>query len=101
LADNGLELGRAAAEAAGKDCLGVKVFLDVLEGRMNWRGREEMEHHVTGCWHCVDHFSRMAEVIEVLRGMQPLPESEAAPLRKLLGVEAPKKSGWKKLFAGK
>jgi hypothetical protein len=101
LADNGLALGRAASQVRTKECLGVKVFLDVLEGRMNWRGREEMERHVIGCWHCVDHFCRMSEVIETLRGLEPLPESEAAPLRKILGVEAPKKSGWKKMFGGK
>jgi hypothetical protein len=101
LGDNGLALGRTAAGAAGKECLGVKVFLDVLEGRMNWRGREEMEHHVTGCWHCVDHFCRMAEVIETLRGLEPMGEAEAAPLCKLLGVEDQKKPVWKKLFSAK
>jgi hypothetical protein len=101
LADNGLALGRAAAEAVTPDCLKVKVFLDVLEGRMNWRGREEMEFHVNTYWHCVDHFCRMAEVIEVLRGMQPLGEEEAGPLRKMLGVEKPKQPAWKKLFGSK
>ena len=59
-----------------------------------------MERHVNACWHCVDHFCRMAEVIEMLRGMQPLEEAEAAPLRRLLGVEAPKQPGWKRLFGG-
>lgn len=101
LPENGLALSRAAAAAAGKDCLNVKVFLDVLEGRMNWRGREEMERHVIVCWHCVDHFCRMAEVIEIMRGIVPLEEAEAAPLRQLLGVEAPKQSGWKRVFGGK
>lgn len=101
LADSGLALGRAAAQTGDKECLSVKVFLDVLEGRMNWRGREDMERHVIGCWHCLDHFCRMAEVIETLRGLDPLPESEVAPFRKLLGVEDPKKSGWKRMFGGK
>ena len=59
---------------------------------MTWSGREDMERHVSGCWHCLDHFCRMAKVIELLRGLQPLDESEAAPLRKLLGVEPPRKS---------
>ena len=98
LAENGPALGREAAAETGKDCLPTKAFLDVVDGRTTWRGREMMERHLGTCWHCVDHFCRMAEVIEMLRGMQPLEESEAAPLRRSLGVEAPKKSGWKKLL---
>jgi hypothetical protein len=97
LAENGLALGRAAAEAAGKDCLAAKPFLDIIDGRMTWRGREELERHVTGCWHCIDHFCRMAEVVELLRGAQPLSGEEAEPFLKLLGLAAPKKRWWKPL----
>jgi hypothetical protein len=98
LQENGPQLGRAAAAARGPDCLSDKVFLDILDGRASWRGREDMERHVTGCLHCVDHFCRMAEVIELLRGMQPLPEDAAEPFRKLLEVEAEKKKGWRRLI---
>lgn len=94
LAENGLELGRAAAAAAGKDCLAAKTFLDIIDGRMTWRGREELERHVTGCWHCIDHFCRMVEVVELLRGAEPLTGEEAEPFRKLLEVPAPKKKRW-------
>jgi len=95
LVDNGIALGRAAAAATTKDCLGAKTFLDVLDGRMNWRGREELENHVNGCWHCIDHFCRMVEVIEVLRGVEPLADAEAAEFRKLLGIASPKRPAWK------
>jgi len=98
LADNGIALGRAAAAAAAKDCLSMKAFVDLLDGRLTWQAREQMERHVTGCWHCVDHFCRMLEVTEVMRGIRPLDESEAAPLRKLLGLPDPKPTGWKRLF---
>jgi hypothetical protein len=74
----------------------VKVFLDVLDGRATWRGREEMERHVTRCWHCIDHFCRMAEVIQSLRGVQPLTGEESEPFRKLLGVRM-QRAGWKRL----
>lgn len=97
LAENGRPLGLAAAAAAGKDCLPAKVFLDILDGRTTWRGRETMEQHVLGCWHCVDHFSRMVEVVDLIRGSQPLAEEEAAPFRKLLGVEVAKPPFWKRL----
>ncbi len=93
---NGRHLGRAAETAGGKDCLPAKVFLDILDGRTTWSGRESMERHVLGCWHCIDHFSRMVEVVELIRGVQPLTEEEAAPFRKLLGVESEKKPLWRR-----
>jgi hypothetical protein len=98
LADNGPALGRAAASGKGQDCLPVKAFLDLIDGRTTWRGREEMERHVNQCWHCVDHFCRMVEVVEMLRGLEPLSDAEAAPFRKLLGIAVRKPRGWKRLF---
>jgi len=98
LLDNGPQLGRAAAAAATKECLPAKAFLDILDGRTTWRGREEMERHVSHCWHCVDHYCRMVEVLELLRGVAPLPDAEAGELRKLLGIEAEKRPAWKRLF---
>ncbi len=96
LAENGHALGLAAADVKTKDCLPAKMFLDVLDGRSTWRTREDMDLHVSKCWRCVDHFCRMAEVIEVLRGIQPLSEQEAAPLKKKLGIEAAKTSWWRR-----
>jgi hypothetical protein len=97
LVENGLALGLAAAAAAGKDCLPAKVFLDVLDGRATWRGREQMESHTARCLHCIDHFARMAEVIEVLRGVTALNEADAAPWCELLGVQKPRPPLWKRL----
>ncbi len=99
LVSNGRLLSEAAAACGGKDCLPAKVFLDILDGRTTWRGRETMEQHVLRCWHCIDHFSRMVEVVELIRGVQPLTEEEAAPFRRLLGVELPRQSFWKR-FVG-
>jgi hypothetical protein len=95
LVANGRALGLEAAKAT-KACLPAKTFLDVLDGRSTWLGREEIEQHVGSCWHCIDHFCRMAEVIEILRGLQPLSEAEAAPLKKKFGIEPPKRSFWKR-----
>jgi len=93
LADQGAPLGRAAAAAQAEACLPPKAFLDVLDGRTTWHGREELERHVAVCWHCIDHFCRLAEVIELLRGLAPLPDEEAEPLRAALGIARPKKRG--------
>lgn len=98
LAENGVALGREAAGAAGADCLPGKAFLDVIDGRTAWRGREEMDRHLRGCLHCVDHFCRLLEVVYLLRGIEPLTGEEAAPLLQLLGIAAPQPSGWKRLL---
>jgi hypothetical protein len=99
LAANGSALGRAAGAAAGAECLEPKTFLDMLDGRTTWGGREQLEQHTTRCWHCIDHFCRLMEVVEVLRGMQPLPDAEAAPFRRLLGVADEKRPAWKRWLA--
>lgn len=100
LVENGFALGREAAAAGGKDCLPAKTFLDVIDGRATWRGREEMERHILGCWHCIDHFCRLHEVVELLRGIQPLTEQDAAPFDRLLGVAAEKRGGLRRWFGG-
>lgn len=100
LLDNGLLLGRLAAEAHTDQCPPAKAFLEVLDGRTTWRGREEIERHVRTCWHCIDHFCRLAEVLELLRGLTPLADSEAEPLRAALGVSSPKKRGLRRWLTG-
>jgi hypothetical protein len=98
LAENGPALGREAAVRTGEDCLPTKAFLDVVDGRTTWRGRETMDRHLRDCWHCVDHFCRMLEVVNLLRGNQPLSQAESEPFRALLGVAARKRIGWKRLI---
>jgi hypothetical protein len=92
LADNGPLLGQAASALIAKDCLPPKAFFDVIDGRATWGGREEMERHVKGCWHCLDHYCRLLEVVDVLRASKPLPESEAEGYKRLLGIETPQRS---------
>jgi hypothetical protein len=79
-----------------KECLPAKAFFDVIDGRATWRGREEMESHVKGCWHCLDRYCRLLEVVDTLRASKPLPELEAEAYRRLLGIETPKRSFWKR-----
>jgi hypothetical protein len=100
LMENGQALGRAAAATRGADCLPAKAFLDVLDGRTTWQGRERMEPHVLLCWYCIDHFCRLLEVVAVLRAIRPLTEEEAAPLDRLLGVAAEKPGGLRRWFGG-
>jgi hypothetical protein len=100
LADNGALLGQSAAaistNLSTNDCLPAKTFFDVIDGRATWRGREEMERHVKGCWHCLDRYCRLLEVVDVLRASKPLTESESEPYKRLLGIEGRKRGFWKR-----
>ncbi|HXM41926.1 MAG TPA: hypothetical protein VN924_11775 [Bryobacteraceae bacterium] len=96
LADNGPFLGQAAGALSTQGCLPAKAFFDVIDGRTTWRGREEMERHARSCWYCMDHYCRLLEVVDVLRGSKPLAEAEAEGYQRLLGIETPKRSFWKR-----
>jgi len=98
LADNGPALGREAASITTEDCLPAKAFLDVVDGRTTWRGRQDMDRHLRTCWHCTDHFCRILESVYLLRDTPELSEAECEPFRKLFGIAAPQKSGWKRLI---
>ena len=98
LTDNGLTLGREAVAARGPECLPVKAFLDILDGRTTWRNREVMEQHVNTCWHCVDHYARMVEVVWLMRANRPLAAAEAAPYHRMLGVAEERHPVWKRIF---
>jgi len=100
LAANGPALGRAAVAAHTASCPPAKAFLDVLDGRTTWHGRDQMESHVPGCWYCIDHFCRLLEAVAVLRAIRPLTEEEAAPLDRLMGIEREKPGVWRRWFAG-
>ncbi len=101
LPDNGRQLSLAAEASGTQGCLPAKAFLDMLDGRTTWKGREDLERHAHGCWRCIDHFCRLVETVELLRGVQPLPDTEAKPLCELLGIPAAKQPGWKRLFGAR
>jgi hypothetical protein len=98
LGENGSGLRRAAAAARSPECFPAKAFLDMIDGRTVWRGREEIERHGTACWYCVDHFCRLLEVVELLRDLQPLTEQQSESFQAALGLLRPRKSGWKRWF---
>ena len=97
LTDNGLPLGRAAADRGTEACIPPKDLLDMIDGRTTWTAREAIERHVNACWHCIDHFCRLHETIDLLRASQPLTASEAEPFKKMLGLEMPQAKFWQRL----
>jgi hypothetical protein len=97
LADSGPALGRAAGGLSTAECLPAKAFFDVIDGRTPWRGREDMERHVRGCWHCLDHYCRLLETVDVLRRRRAADAAEVEQWRRLLGIEGQKKMPfWKR-----
>jgi len=96
LADNGLSLGHAATATASDACPASKVFLDVIDGRATWQGREHMSRHVSGCWHCLDHYCRLLEVVDSLRAVQPLDEAEVGSYQHVLGIQPRQRSLWRR-----
>lgn len=100
LETNGVALGRDTAAGKTDSCLPARAFLDLLDGKMTWRRRQDMEFHLNTCWHCVDHLCRLREVDELLRFNKPLTPEDAAPFLALLGVPAEeKKPLWKRMFS--
>ncbi len=94
--ENGAALGEAAYGQSTKDCLAAKTFFDVIDGRATWGGREEMERHVKNCWHCLDHYCRLLEVVDLLRDSKTLSEAESQTYQQLLGIQPRKKSFWRR-----
>ena len=101
LADNGLAFGRTAAGAGGQG-MPQRQSVPGRFGRPDELARARGDGAPRD-WllALLDHFCRMAEVIETLRGLEPMGKSEAAPLRKLLGVEDRRSPVWKRMFGGK
>jgi len=99
LETNGAALGREAALARTENCLPSRSFLDMIDGKMTWKRRGDIEFHLTQCWHCVDYFCRLREVDEIMRTNKPLTVAEAAPFLALLGIKPAeeKKSFWKRI----
>jgi hypothetical protein len=96
---DGRALGVAAEAASGEQCIEARAFLDLLDGKMTWQRRADIEFHVNQCWHCVDHLCRLREVDELLRDSKPDSEDAAASLLTALGfTAAPAKKGfWRRM----
>lgn len=101
IADSGAVLGFAASARSTPDCVSDKMFLDMLDGRVAWSGRESAERHCSRCWRCVDAFCRMREATHIVRVLKPLSGEEAAPYHKMLGIVVEKPSFWERTFRRK
>lgn len=98
LAQNGPELAREARARRTNECAAPKAFLRLVDGQITWRDRENLEHHLAACWHCVDLLCRFREAIFLARLTQPLSEPQIEGYLKLLDFELKHPSRWKLFF---
>jgi len=57
----------------GPNCPAVKVFSDVMDGRIVWRDKQQIENHISECLHCLERETTLKELLFYLRALPPLP----------------------------
>jgi hypothetical protein len=56
----------------GPNCPPIKIFADVLDGRIVWRDKQHVESHVAECLYCLDRETTLKEMLFFLRVLSPL-----------------------------
>jgi hypothetical protein len=56
----------------GPNCPAIKIFSDVLDGRIVWRDKQQVENHVSECLYCLDRETTLKEMLFYLRSLNPL-----------------------------
>jgi hypothetical protein len=94
LSDNGGALIAAARATAPAEPVSTKTYLDLIDGRLTWRDRSEVDFKLAASWYEVDHLCRVREVDEAVRQSQQLTDEETYEYLSRLGLPArkPKKS---------
>ena len=85
LAQNRHLLAQHARTLQTKDCPPPKAFLHHIDGQITWRDRQDLEHHLTQCWFCIDLIARFREIYRLARLIQPLSDPEADPYVRTIG----------------
>ena len=97
LCDNGRALGREAAAEAPDEPVQFRELTDLLDGRITWRARAELEQRLVQSWHNVDHLCRLREADAAISLSSPLGDREAEPYLELLGVPRRRSGLWRRL----
>jgi hypothetical protein len=98
LRTHGWALGHAARGTKTEACFPHLAFLDVIDGRITWSRKKDIEFHLMKCWYCVDHFCRIREADYALHAVKPLPPEDVQRYRKLLKLPEEKKPLLARLF---
>lgn len=99
LRDCGAALGEAARRRQPAEPVAAHDYLDILDGRVTWQRRVEIERSLEASWFEIDHACRIREADDAASRAGPLSEAEAGLYYRLLGVEAARPPLWRRLFS--
>ena len=71
----------------GPNCPAINIVSDILDGRIPWRDKTNIENHLAQCRYCLDRETALKEAIFYLRGLAPLPEAVTEGLLKALKLQ--------------
>ena len=101
LKENGGNLAEEARKQAPEEPVPVRVHLDLIDGRLTWRDRTDVDHKLTASWFEIDHLCRVREADEALRHAVMLTDEETAAYVRQLNLPVPKvKKNWLKRLVG-
>ena len=69
------------------NCPAIKVFSDLMDGRIVWREKQQVEGHISECLCCLDQETKLKETLFYLHALDPLPTESVERLLKSLKVE--------------
>lgn len=99
LRENGPQLRAEAVARSGQNCVAIKLFLDVLDGRVTWSNRQNIDRHLASCWHCIDRFCRTREIDRLVKDTPPLTGEKTETHLEKLGFPKEKAPFWKRILA--
>ncbi len=99
LARHGAALQAEAQAAVPEHPVGVRDFLDIIDGRATWSFRRGVEVKLAEAWHEIDRFCRLREADQFLRAAKPLSDAETADWLAKFGVVPAKPPLWKRVFS--
>ena len=71
----------------------LRRLFQVLDGRLDWRRRDEIEDRLLASWYELDRFCRATETAMALRKARPLPPEQAAECLRSLGLNRRRPGG--------
>lgn len=98
--DNSGALVEQARQAKPDETIAFRRYVDLIDGRLTWQHREEVERAVVASWYEVDRLCVVREADDAVQGSRPLEKDEAAVFLEMLGVKPPQPAFWKRLIKG-
>ena len=75
----------------------LRAYLDVIDGRVTWADRQDVEKKAVSSWFEIDRFCRVREADAALREASPLDEEQVERLLGSLGVGSERRSIWQRI----